>query len=192
MFCVYCGREISETAHFCPYCGKVVPHAVREERAMRQAQPVSPALPMNWWRFLTSFGLFALAAMFVLNAVLLLSGLSYGEAADRIYREFGGVLTGLDVATGVVLVILAALAVFARFRLAGRHKDGPLCLYLTFGTWALLQAAHMAAAIALAVRTGHSVTELTLVPALYCTIAAAVALCLSLPYFKRRRERFVN
>lgn len=190
MFCVYCGRELPESAHFCPYCGNPVPDSVR---AMRPAaQQVSPALPLNWYRFLTTFGLFALAALFALNAVALLAGWAYGKDTARIYREFDGALTGLDITTGVLLVLLAALAVFARFRLAGGHKNGPLCLYLTCGAWALLLAAHMAGVVILALRAGYSVMELTLTPTLDCLLAAAAALGLSIPYFKRRKEMFVN
>lgn len=190
MFCVYCGRELPGAAHFCPYCGKPVPDDVR---AMRPAaQPVSPVLPLNWYRFLTTFGLLALAALFALNAVVLLAGWSYGRATARIYREVGAGMVALDIVTGALLVGLAALAVFARFRLTGWHQNGPLCLYLTFGTWALLLAAHMTGAVILALRAGHSLMELTTGPTLEWLFIAAAALCLSVPYFKRRRELFVN
>lgn len=82
--------------------------------------PVDPStLTMKWHKFLVNFALYAAAVLNVLSAFQLLVISGTGVFA-------------LDLMLSVMYIALAVFNIYARFRLAGFHRNGPNCIYLNY------------------------------------------------------------
>ncbi len=91
---------------------------------------------MSWNNFLTSFLLYAGAVSNLILAILVMTGMyfqfmadlagapsgGFADALREIYLEYSG-LKSLNIMTGILLIILAVYAVFARMRLVAFKKD---------------------------------------------------------------------
>lgn len=93
MFCPKCGANNNDSAVFCAACGAALRNAVSTDANNQNGyqqpnyqqpnyqqpnyQQPNAQLPMKWWKFLVSFGLFATAAVYVLLCIGYLCGIQY-------------------------------------------------------------------------------------------------------------------
>ncbi|MBQ8250028.1 MAG: zinc ribbon domain-containing protein [Clostridia bacterium] len=105
----------------------------------------APSLPMNWFKFLIYFALFANAVLNFINAIFQFTGLQYemegGRGYARLTYEIFDGLQALDIIYGIVLIALCGFAIFVRMQLAGYKSDGPkmfLIMYIVNGAAGLL------------------------------------------------------
>ena len=85
-------------------------------------QPMMPPVGMGWFKFLIYFALFASAFLNLIGGIIYLTGSQYDGAADLVYALFDG-LQGLDIFYGLASIAAAALAIYARIRLAGFYRN---------------------------------------------------------------------
>lgn len=155
MFCPNCGNNLPDGSTFCSACGTQLA-ANNQQPTYQQPtyqqptyqqptyqQPVyqqpansigaQPDMPMGWFKFLINFALFAGAILNFASAIQFLTGSIYGteNEKDLVYYVFPDLET-LNMIVGVLLIGLAALQIFTRFRLAGFYKNGPLLLYAVY------------------------------------------------------------
>lgn len=132
MICKRCYSEIDDSCLYCPNC-----NAPTGDNPLNvYGSDHKPWHPMKWYKFLIYFALFAGAALNLFSAVSMLSGSYY--AAD--YARFAGLRT-TEIVFGVALLVLVALMIVARFRLAAYRRNGPILLYTVYITTFLLQLA---------------------------------------------------
>ena len=136
MFCTNCGSNVDKGTRYCPTCGAMMPQAV-EEQPIQIVEPfVEPEEtiakpPMKWFKFLIYFGLFLGALVSLSTAIDFFTGSVYDGNADLVYSAFGDLKT-LDMLTAVLSLVMAGVAIYARFRLAGYYKNGPMMLVVTY------------------------------------------------------------
>ena len=75
-----------------------------------QTGPSYGALPMNWYKFLIYFALFASCVINAITGIGLMTGMIYGEASSYVYAFFGG-LRVVDLLIGAVMICVAVLAI---------------------------------------------------------------------------------
>lgn len=215
MFCRNCGTDLSGAGRFCPNCGAPVNTAPEQQPQYQQPlyqqpqyqqpsyqqpqyqqplyeQPVQqPAHQMNWYKFLIYFALFASAVVNVINAIRFLTGTINGSAsdADFLYAFFPSWKT-LDIIVGLLFLVLAALAVFTRFRLAGYCKNGPTCLYLTYALSALCNVVYLIGVALVLSGSGISLGDLDIAPTIANIIVPIVMVVINVIYFNKRKELF--
>lgn len=141
MKCPYCGGEVS--GDVCNSCGAPVDRQASQPSAVNQpnyshqntqnsaADRNSDEKSMLWYYLLIFFVLFAGAAFNLIGAVRSFTGANYGAKAGYIYSAYSG-LRYADIAMGGCCLLLAVIAVFARFALAGYKKSGPKLLYFYY------------------------------------------------------------
>lgn len=201
MFCTNCGNQLIDGARFCIRCGTAIPTA-----APQQPQPQQPqyqyqqpqyqqtmiqtaVLGMGWFKFLIYFGLFAGAVLNAISGILFLTGAAYGGDARIIYRYFDGLQT-LDIIVGICTLATAALGIYARFRLAGYHKNGPKMLYAVYAAAAAVQLVYVIGIYA--VLPSRALDVISFGP-VYVSIAVGIVMvCVNVIYFKKRAHLFVN
>lgn len=214
MQCPYCGSPLADGSRFCPYCGSRFDEAPGEDRRagpeiapeVREDEPersgdggLIPAPPpsadpmrdprgMKWFKFIIYFQLFANAALNLFNAFQLFTGAHYMEYAEEVYRAYPG-LKSADLTYGAACLGLAALAIFARFRLAGFRRNGP-------GLYYALQVASVAVALVYlflaGAAMGQPVSELLDGNVLVTILSGAFLLIVNMIYFGKRMDLFVN
>ena len=123
MYCPKCGAQVPDNASFCQACGAPLSAA--------PANAAAPAMGMKWHKFLIYFALFASAVINLVNALQLITGLQYGDAADAVYAMFS-TLKVLDIGYGVILLATVVYTVVTRFYLAKFKASGPLMLMMLY------------------------------------------------------------
>ena len=148
MNCSKCGSFMNDNQAFCPNCG--TPNAVNQQQTQyQQAQYQQPqyqqpqyqqapyqqapqqGLPMNWFKFLIFFALFASCVLNVIAGISALTGAQYQGAQDWVYLFFEG-LQALDIFYGVCCIAIGVFAIYTRMRLAGYYKNGPQMLNILY------------------------------------------------------------
>lgn len=155
-------------------------------------QPVQPAGPqMNWYKFLIYFALFAGAVVNGINAIRFLTGLVNGSSseAEFLYSFFPSWKT-VDIIVGLLLLVLVALSIYTRFRLSGYYKNGPTCLYLTYGLAALSNIVYLLGVAVVISGTGISVTDLKIAPTVASIVVSVVMIVINVVYFNKRKQLF--
>ena len=88
-----------------------------------QSNPGYGAMPMNWYKFLIYFALFASCVLNAITGLALLTGAIYGDASGLVYSFYGAlkivdlligavmILYGVNIAATVLYLILATLVV---------------------------------------------------------------------------------
>lgn len=206
MFCTNCGSQVGENAAFCPNCGQsVAPQPANQQppqqpsyyqniyqsepQAVPAPQPPVPEQPMNWFKFLIYFSLFAAAVLNLITGIRYLNGSDYGADADAVYRVFPD-LQGLDTFMGLACIALAAVAIFARFALAGYKANGPKLLMALYIAVCAVDLIYIFAVQAI---LPEFVVELIDFSSLYSNaITSAVIAIINYNYFKKRKHLFVN
>lgn len=211
MQCPHCGSRLADGSRFCPYCSsalgseeqaQLVPSEADDGQiAYGRFQPLAGAEPcpgnedpmhdprgMKWFKFIIYFQLFANAAVNGYSALTALIGTQYQGSADLVYKSFPG-LRAVDIAYGLVLLALAAFAVFTRMRLARFRRNAPL-LYYILSIANTLDAVLYVLLVSLV--SGVPVGDFD---NLNLTVAVAVnlmMLVINLIYFGKRKDLFVN
>lgn len=217
MICNRCGKMIPDDTRFCPNCGNViqmqqVPSREPQQQQQQQyqnydpqpsypdyqnyqidpmMQPQAAAVnqpPMNWFKFIIYVQLFLSAALNLINAIGAFNGSHYDGSADLVYGFFPGQKTN-DMIYGVCLLILVALAIYARFRLAGFKRNGPTMYYLFCGLSLVFALLYL---ILSANTLGVSITDVMTASTTGTLIGMIVLLVINLVYFGKRKHLFVN
>ena len=152
------------------------------------SDPLNDPRGMKWFKFIIYFQLFANAAVNAYSALTTLIGTQYQGKADFVYKSFPG-LRAVDLAYGLVLLALAAFAVFTRMRLARFRRNAPL-LYYILSIANTLDAVLYVLLVSLV--SGVPVGDFD---NLNLTVAVAVnlvMLIINLIYFGHRKDLFVN
>lgn len=213
-YCPYCSAQNADIASFCTSCGKpfagqtdaaptgLTPLAADSQPAASQfsapayaARPqgaysalYAPELSMKWFEFIIWVQLFLAALTCVINGIVTISGSLYGDDAGAIYAHYGG-LKALDVAYGILCLLLAAMAIIARIRLAGFYKSAPalylifLCVSIFSGNTYIIAASLITRIPLLQLLTSSNIAS---------SISVAVMLICSVKYFGKRKHLFVN
>ncbi len=201
MFCPKCGAGISNGERFCPKCGASVGSPSPASTQQNQWQPQSnqwqsqssqqPMMPMNWYKFLIYFALFAGAVLNLITAIRYLTGSIYGSnnESDMLYSVIPSWQT-LDMMMGVLLLGMAAFGVYTRFRLAGYYRNGPMCLYLVYGLAAGINLIYLVSVASLVSDFGLSLEDLEPSSTIVSIITSLVMIGINYVYFKKRAALF--
>ncbi len=160
--------------------------------APQNAVAMQPPMPMKWFKFIIYFSLFASAVLNVITGITTLTGAQYQGVKNMVYLYFKDLKTA-DTLYGVVLLGLAAFAIFARFRLSGYRKNGPAMLnvvYIANSASALIYSI-IAQAIVNNTPLGAGI-ELDLTSAIASIVTSIVMVVINTIYFKKRAHLFVN
>ena len=147
--------------------------------------------PMAWFKFLIYFMLFANAAINIFTAVTYLTGSVYlGEDmtmsdVEALYM-FYPTAKMIDVIYGVLLIALAAYAIFTRFQLSGFKRRGPF-LFILMYVLNLVIGLLYSISIMFTFETGL-LGFISFVPSI---ITSVVMIFVNVVYFRKREELFV-
>ena len=173
MFCKKCGTKLPENAAFCSVCGEPVDNAA--------PLPADPATlpqntyPMKWHKFLIYFQLFVAALISLYNAVV---------CFRLVFLDVSGLWDAVYAVSGVISVVLAVLALYVRFRLAGFRKNGPKMYILFLGINCVFQVLNLLISFGSDLNTVSS--------AIGSLLTCALMLVLTYIYYKKRADLFVN
>mgnify|MGYP004624807009 FL=1 len=146
---------------------------------------------MAWFKFLIYFMLFANAAINIFTAVTYLTGSVYlGEDmtmsdVEALYM-FYPTAKMIDVIYGVLLIALAAYAIFTRFQLSGFKRRGPF-LFILMYVLNLVIGLLYSISIMFTLEAGL-LDFISLVPPI---ITSVVMIFVNVVYFRNREELFV-
>ena len=153
-----------------------------------QAPPARSQLPMKWFKFLINFALWASAVINAATGIINLTGTAYtlmGSDPALVYRVYPAA-KAVDVIYGLLLLVAAALAVYARFQLSGFKKRAPVYLYAVYG---IVIAGNILYNAGVGVITGN----LSAIVSSFGQCLGPVAfLALNYIYFDKRKHLFVN
>lgn len=150
-------------------------------------QPPTPEKPMNWYKFLIYFELFASAILNVISGFQMLTGAAYEGYSSWIYSAFPG-LSFLDKLVGIAAIGLAVLAIYTRQELAKFTAKGPqLISYLYIGALAI----NVVYLLGFMMFVGDRV-ELNMTSFIAQIVTSAVMVWANNKYFANRSEMFVN
>lgn len=118
MHCPKCASNVPEGRPVCPNCGAAL----------------DPGLPMKWYRFLITAGLWIAGIGTIILGIATMLGVPYmlqGLIPGAIYDAFHP-LVFLDSAYGLILIVLGVMFILTRFRLTAWRTNGPRTLYCTY------------------------------------------------------------
>ena len=194
MLCYKCGCAIADNSLVCPRCGaEMSVYARRTHESGEDANPFTSLIPMNWYRFLIKFSLYASAITSFINGILYLTGYIYnmqsgsGTNAYMIYMQFGDGLMISDIVYGILSIVYSLFGLVVRKRLASFKKNSPLLFYIWCAVGVVINTVY-AAAIGFFGGVGNSL-GLAVIPQL---ITEAVYIYLNFIYFSKRKKFFVN
>ncbi len=193
MLCPKCGTVVSNSEHFCPKCGASVGNPFDSNSAPTQQNQWQqrPAFPMNWYKFLIYFALFAGAVINLVNAIRFLTGMVNGSEYEcKILYSVLPSWKTLDILMGLLLLGLVAFAIYTRFRLAGFYQNGPTCLYLVYGLAAAVNLIYLIGAAILVSDLGLSLGDLEISSTVAGIITSVVMIVINISYFKKRAALF--
>ena len=183
-YCPHCGTPCAEDNNFCPACGKPIQHS----QVLSDSK--TPDMPMKWFKFIIYVQLFLNALLNLGNAIQALTGSQYDGNAELVYLMFDGLQT-MDTLYGIVLLGLAAFAIYTRFRLSGYYENGPSCYYILLIVQLVASLIYTYAANELiASITGSSISaESTYIGNI---IGNVLLLVINYVYFNKRKHLFNN
>ena len=181
MFCPQCGKDVGEKS-FCPQCGAAV-----SAEAIEKVGNEAPAMPMKWFKFLIWFTLFVAALSNLVTGLNMLTGNQYEGLANRVYALFKDLKT-VDMLFGLLMIGLAAFAIYTRFRLSGFYKNGPLLLNIVYGANAGIGLIYLIAADA----ATKGVLNLDYSSAIISLVTSIAMIIINAVYFKKRAHLFVK
>ena len=132
MFCKNCGTEFPDDVLYCPVCGTAVNDT--DNVPSEVLRSLEPAHPMKWHKFLIYFQLFLAALISLYNAVV---------CFRLVFLDVSGLWDAVYAVSGVISVVLAVLALYVRFRLAGFRKNGPKMYILFLGINCVFQVLNL-------------------------------------------------
>ena len=150
-------------------------------------QPPAPEKPMNWYKFLIFFSLFASAVLNVFNGYQMLTGAQYEGAADLVYAFYSS-LSLVDKVVGLALIGVAIFAIYVRQELAKFKANGPKYLQYLYLANAAINVVY---AIGFSAAVGGDV-ELNMTSTITSVIVSVIMVYANKKYFDNRSEMFVN
>ena len=155
-------------------------------------QPVQQyPYPMNWYKFVIYFALFAGAVLNAINGILHLTGSVWemqDVSADMVYAVFGG-MQAVDIIYGIGAIALAAFDIVTRMHLAKFRKTGPKFLSVCYGVAVGLTLLYIILTSAV---TGISIGDLVGATEIMQLVVSIVMLVVNIVYFNKRASLFVN
>ena len=155
-------------------------------------QPVQQyPYPMNWYKFVIYFALFAGAVLNAINGILHLTGSVWemqNVSADMVYAVFGG-MQAVDIIYGIGAIALAAFDIVTRMHLAKFRKTGPKFLSVCYGVAVGLALLYIILTSAV---TGISIGDLVGATEILQLVVSIVMLVVNVVYFNKRASLFVN
>lgn len=199
-FCAYCGTVLQDEQKFCPNCGAPSGEEVtRTGNSYTPPPAYAPAnslgvqeLPMNWYKFVIWFQLFANALLNAISSVTAVTGAQYAGAAEQVYT-FVPMLKPVDLIYGSLLLGCAIFALVVRGRLKKFCKDGPVLYYVLFIIQMVLTVVYLVATSAV---ISGSILANSYEPNYASTISSllstVVMLVCNVIYFNKRKALFIN
>ena len=155
-------------------------------------QPVQQyPYPMNWYKFVIYFALFAGAVINAISGILHLTGSVWemqDVSADMVYAVFGG-MQAVDIIYGIGAIALAAFNIVTRMHLAKFRKTGPKFLSVCYGVAVGLALLYIILTSAV---TGISIGDLVGATEILQLVVSIVMLVINVVYFNKRASLFVN
>lgn len=155
-------------------------------------QPVQQyPYPMNWYKFVIYFALFAGAVINAISGILHLTGSVWemqDVSADMVYAVFGG-MQAVDIIYGIGAIALAAFDIVTRMHLAKFRKTGPKFLTVCYGVAVGLALLYIILTSAV---TGISIGDLVGATEIMQLVVSIVMLVVNVVYFNKRASLFVN
>lgn len=192
MTCPFCNAEINDKSELCKFCGAQVEAekaTVEEVNATLPLQGNAPEIGMKWFKFLIYFLLFADALSLIAGGIRDLTG---GISRGGIYEDYA-ILKPVDIASGILLLAIAACCVFTRFQLAGFKKNAPKMLYSCSLASSLVSSAYEVVCLIVIAGSGADVNVFSSVSDIIVGVVSTVIyILLSAFYFDRRKHLFVN
>lgn len=187
-YCNYCGAVCEDNQTHCPQCGGVQ----QQQQVNPQTIQNTPQLPMNWFKFVIWFQLFANCVLNLITAISAITGAQYLGEAESVYAYVQG-LKAVDIFYGVVLIGLAVFAIIVRTRLKNYCSNGPTLYYV-------MLILDVVAAVGYTLITNVVISNSVLGPyyqADYTSfissiITTVVMLICNITYFNKRKHLFVN
>lgn len=201
MQCPKCGVTAPEGSTFCADCGARLPqHApAPDHEPMHQTEEATPRPSgasdpktlagggggLGWYKFLIYFALWLSAVFSLWNGIKMLTGLVYGSDAALVY-SYLPTLKIVDMTYGVLILLCAALAIYARFMLARYRRSGPPCLYALYIATNAADLLYVAAtSLLLGESTLNSQTSSS-------CVTSIIFLVINITYFQKRKHLFIN
>ena len=150
--------------------------------------PAEKPLPMKWYKWLIYFVTWASAVVSIANAGNLISGNIYGELAEKVYSTFPS-LKSIDIFAGICYIVIAALAIYTRFRLSGFKKNAPTMVLVLYAANAVLNLIYIIAASSAV--SGHDITLDYSSYGASLAVTVIVIIC-NYIYFNKRKHLFIN
>lgn len=202
-FCAYCGSAYQEDQKFCSNCGAPTqesqPQSAAPAPTYTPPQSFAPAgslgvqaFPMNWYKFIIWFQLFASALMNAVMGLVAVTGTQYGGGAEQVY-DLVPMLKPLDLIYGSLLVGSALLALVTRGRLRRFCKNGPVLYHILLGLQIVLPVFYQVVSgmvISSSILGGSYQPDYTSV--ISSMISSSVMLVCNIVYFNKRKAMFVN
>ena len=143
---------------------------------------------IGWLKFIVYVQLFAGALLHLINTFLYCSGALYGTDSEIIYLIFPE-LHGLDIAMGVLSLLLCGATVLTRFMLTGLRRLGPWMYLGVYACNVLMSILYTVIACAV---TGLSLGELISARDISQIITSIALIAANFVYFRNRTNAFVN
>lgn len=145
-------------------------------------------MPMKWHKFIIYFQLFCGMAINLWAAVSSFTGEMYGEYKNAFYLTYPAFKT-IDIAYGVLCLLLIPFAVIVRQKLANFKQNGP-ALYISF--LAVNLVISIAYIVAMITITNVDISELNISTYItsFCTSFCMIAV--NSIYFNKRRHLFTK
>ena len=182
MNCKKCGSPLGDSTS-CPVCGtdnKETNDFVNIEDGAQ-----APAHPMKWYKFLIYFLLFASAAINVIGAITYFAGTHYDDKANLVYAVFPEMKT-YDIMMGVCSLAIAAIAIWARFDLAGYKKRSKIMISVLYVSNAVIPLLY-------AILAGSAINQNLVDTSVISSVIGSLAMvALNWVYFTKRDDLFIN
>ena len=205
-FCVKCGLPAKDdNQKFCMRCGAPFPtqnNMGAQGSADQNEYRTSPnyntqSHSMKWFKALIYFGLILGAIIYFAAGIEYLTGYVYeiqsgGRVeADYVYTIFGNALRVIDITYGIVMLGMTGFTVYVRQRLAGYHKNGPMCLYALYITSAVITLIYCIAVMCL--QGSEAIDQSSIISEMVSAIAIGVtAVWTNYIYFSKRKDMFTD
>lgn len=182
MKCKNCSAELSESG-ICPVCfssqGKE-PSAPDRKSVLAQS-----GLAMNWYRFLSYFGLWVYGLLNIAGGISMLTGTNFMRSSEAVFDSFPS-LKGADVFLGIISIALGFLSFAAALALLALKKEAPVMTVWVF-------AADLIIIVVSTILTSVIVdASLFNIFIFLRAVAAAAAAGATMLYFSKRGQIFTN